>query len=133
MISSRCNAVDIRPLAPRRLAAFDHLLENLSVPQRIHSPPKALVFIRHQLPGFDQTVERLKHEFFTVPDVPKNLLAKNKIPAIDPNIRLMTRPYATYGSMLIEFGENLLADEPQGSNQILPLALPLALECGIIS
>ena len=85
-LSRSGTTIDIRPRAPRRLAAFDHFLKHLSVPQRIHGPPKTLVLVRHQVSGFDQPIERLKHQLFTVPDIFKNLLAKDKIAAIDPNI-----------------------------------------------
>ena len=99
---------DTRSRAPRRLAPFDHLLEHLSIPQRIHGPPEALVFVRHQFSGFDQTIERLEHQLFTVLDIIKNLFAKDKIAGVDPNIRLLTRTYAMYSSPVhrIQSSEN---------------------------
>jgi hypothetical protein len=104
-VSWRRIVVGVRPLSPRRLAAFDHLLENLLVPQRIHSPPKTFLLIRHQLPGFDQTVERLNHQFLRDLNIVEDLPAKDKIAAIDPNIGLMTGPYAIHGSLFIELSQ----------------------------
>src|SRR5579863_769375 len=98
-------AVGVRPLAPWRLAAFDHLFENLPVPHRIHSAPETLVLIRHQLPGLDQTVERFEHKLFAVLDVVKDFLAKDKKTSIDPNIGLMTGSDSLHDALLIEFGQ----------------------------
>jgi hypothetical protein len=81
--------LDNRLRAPRRLAAFHHFLEHLSVPQSIHGPPKTLVLVGHQVSGLDQPIEWLKHQLLTVSDIFENLLAKDKIAAIDPNIRLV--------------------------------------------
>ena len=92
-------------LAPRGLAAFDHLLEHLPIPQRIHRPPETLVPVRHQTSRFDQAIERVKHKLFAVLDVIKNLFAKDKIAAVDPNIRLLARTNSLHDALFIEFSQ----------------------------
>ena len=91
--------------APGHVAALDHFLEHLPVPERVHGPPEALMLIGHEAVGFDQAVERFDHELFAVAHILEDLTAKNEIPAIDPDVGLLARAKASDRVGAVELGE----------------------------
>ena len=76
--------------APWHFATFHHVLKHLPVSESIHRPPEALILIGHEMPAFDQAIERLEYQLFACSDVIEDLVAKNEIATVDPNLGLLT-------------------------------------------
>jgi hypothetical protein len=75
---------------PWRFATFHHVLKHLPVSDSIHRSPEALILIGHEMPAFDQAIERPKHQFLALSDIIKDFVAKNEIATVDPNLGLLT-------------------------------------------
>src|SRR5262245_7139682 len=74
--ASRCGA-ELRAQAPRHVAAVRHLLQQLPVSEGVHRPPEALIFVGHEMPARDQTLERLMYELFAVTNEIEDLVTEN--------------------------------------------------------
>src|SRR5258708_2986861 len=88
--SSRYPGTGVRVYAPWRFAPFHHFLKHLPVSESIHRPPEAFILISHEMPAFDQAIERLEYELFARSDIIEDLVAKNEISTVDPNLGLLT-------------------------------------------
>src|SRR5207244_3759702 len=107
--------------APRHLALLNHVFELLSISQRVHRPPEALVLISHKRILLDQPIERLEHELFAVPDMLKNLVTEHEVTAVDPHVGLLAVAETANRAMLIEFGEMKVerrADRHEAANLV---------------
>src|SRR5262249_23173779 len=62
------------PDRPGRIAARVDVLELLSVLERVHRHPEAIVLVGRELPAPDQPMERLHDELFAVPHVVEDFL-----------------------------------------------------------
>src|SRR6185369_11272574 len=78
--------VDPRSASPRHISLLNHILEDLSVFQRVHGTPESLVLICLELIILDQALERLQHQLFTIADVVENLSPEEEESAIDPKV-----------------------------------------------
>src|SRR5277367_3269772 len=90
---------------PRRIAAFDHLLEHLPVPERVHGPPKSFVPVGHELPTVDEALEGLHDQFVPFLDVVEYLPPEDEIAAIDPNLGVVARAHPADNALVVELGQ----------------------------
>src|SRR5258706_14472520 len=90
---------------PWRIATFNHLLEDLSVPEGVHGAPKSFVAVRHKLATLDEALEGLHHQLVPFLNVVEYLLAENEIPAIDPYVGLMARAHSAHDALLVEVSQ----------------------------
>ena len=61
-------------------------LEPLLVLERVHRRPEALVALGQQLPGGEQSMERLLHEVLAGPQLVEDLRAQHEVAAVDPDV-----------------------------------------------
>src|SRR6202043_984068 len=87
-------------LMPWHIATFNHLLEHLPVPERVHGSPKSFVLVGHKLAALDEAFEGLRHQLVPFVDVVEYLLAKNKIPAIDPYLGFPAFAHSAHNPLL---------------------------------
>jgi hypothetical protein len=90
---------------PWHIAAFDHLLEHLSVPERVHCSPESFIPVRHKLPTLDEALEGLNYQLVSFLNVVEYLVAENEIPTIDPYLGSPTRAHFLHDALFIKFGK----------------------------
>ncbi len=90
---------------PRRIATFHHLLKHLSVPERVHGPPKSFVPVDHELSTVDEALEGLHDQFVPFLNVIKYFLAEDEIPAIDSDLGIVARAHSANNAALVEISQ----------------------------
>src|ERR1041385_8045979 len=74
------------PDLPRCSTACVNVIEHLLVLKCIHGRPEALVLVCEKLPLLNQSLKRLMKQLFAAFHVLKNILAKDEVATVDPNV-----------------------------------------------
>src|SRR5262245_28872226 len=84
--SSLHDLLGLVPDLPRRMAPRIELLQPLTVLERVHRHPEAVVGIGDELAFPDEALEGLQHELLSVVDVLEDLLAEGEEAGVDPEV-----------------------------------------------
>jgi len=90
---------------PWRLATFHHLLKHLSVPERVHGPPKTFIAIDHKLPTVDEALEWFIDQLVALLKIVEDFSAEDEIPAVDPDLGTTARAHCANNAALIEINQ----------------------------
>src|ERR1035438_8542053 len=90
---------------PRHLSTLHHLFQHLTISERVHSPPEALILVGHEMSAFNQAIERLKDQFFAIANEIEDFVSEYEEAAINPDPCLLTRSKSHNGILAVEFGK----------------------------